>query len=122
MINNDRIVPVQATDLVSLYAVILAQDSNNSSLAKKAADNAEGDFTVVSTDGSLLLADEPAKSIDFATGYSSGAIYFVPAYSFTGFKVAGVDVVATGTVKADGCSLYKATLSTGAVSVEKIGL
>lgn len=29
MINNDRIVPVQAVDLISLYGLILTMDSNN---------------------------------------------------------------------------------------------
>ena len=44
MINKDRIVPVQATDLITLYAVILKQDTtNNSTLAKVDAANAEGE-------------------------------------------------------------------------------
>lgn len=32
MINTDRIVPVTQTDLLSLYGLILKQDSNNSAL------------------------------------------------------------------------------------------
>lgn len=121
MINSNRIVPVTATDLLSLYGIILLQDSNNSSLAKLDAVN-PGEFEVASTAGSLLIASEPIKDLDFKSGYSAGAVYFVPAYDYAGFKVNGTAVATTGdAVEADGRSLYKATLATGAVSIAKVG-
>lgn len=120
MINTDRIVPVQAIDLISLYGLILLQDSNNSSLAALDAAN-PGQFEVASTAGSLLIADEPVVSLNFASGYSSGTVYFVPAFDYSGFSVNGSAVTPTGSVVADGRTLYKATLSGGAVTITKVG-
>lgn len=119
MINADRIVPVQATDLISLYAVILAQDSNNSSMAKASASDVEGDFTIST---GVKLCDQPLKSCNI-TG-ASATIYFVADYKYEGFYLSGVfeepqsgsaDVVADG-------SLYKAVLSSGDITITKVGL
>lgn len=125
MINNNRIVPVQATDLISLYAVILKQDTtNNSTLAKVNAKNAEGDFDITSA-STPLLCSEPAKSIDFAAAVTAATIYFVPAYSYKGFSLAGVaEEPAAGSVDvdADGATLYKAVLSSGDITITKVGL
>lgn len=123
MINTDRIVPVQAIDLISLYGLILLQDSNNSSLAALDASN-PGEFTVASTAGSLLLADEPVESLDFATGYTAGTVYFVPAFDYSGFSINGTAVTpAEGSddVNPDGRTLYKAVLATGAVTITQVG-
>lgn len=119
MINSDRIVPVQATDLISLYAVILKQDSNNSSMAKASASDVEGDFTIST---GVKLCDQPLKSCNI-TG-ASATIYFVADYKYEGFYLSGVfeepqsgsaDVVADG-------SLYKAVLSSGDITITKVGL
>lgn len=120
MINTERIVPVQAIDLISLYGLILKMDSNNSSLVALDATD-PGEFAVGASAGSLLLADEPVASLDFASGYSSGTVYFVPAYNYEGFSVAGTKVVPTGSVVPDGRTLYKAVLSSGAVTITKVG-
>ena len=61
MINKDRIVPVTKTDLLTLYGVILKQDSNNSSLAKLASSDVEGDFAIASA--GTYIADQPVKSV-----------------------------------------------------------
>lgn len=124
MINSDRIVPVTATDLITLYGLILKQDTtNNSSLAALNALDVEGDFKV--TSGSApLLASQPAKSIDIdatASSVTSATIYFVPAYDYKGFTIDGVAITPTGTVVADGSTLYKAILATGAVTITKAG-
>ena len=124
MINSDRIVPVTATDLITLYGLILKQDTtNNSTLAALNALNVEGDFKV--TSGSApLLASQPAKSIDIdatASSVTSATIYFVPAYDYKGFTIDGVAITPTGTVVADGSTLYKAVLATGAVTITKAG-
>lgn len=122
MINKDRIVPVQATDLLSLYSVILAQDSNNSSLEKLSA-NEIGEFQITAN-SKLYIADEPVKSIDIdatASSVSATSVYFVPAYDYAGFTIDGVAVTPIGSVVADGHTLYKAVLATGAITITKIG-
>lgn len=123
MINSDRIVPVTATDLISLYGLILKQDSNNSALVALDATN-PGEFEVTSASGSLVLADEPVASLDIASGVSSVKIYFVPAYDYKGFTVNGsAATIAAGSdaVSADGRTLYSATLASGAITIAKVG-
>jgi hypothetical protein len=123
MINKDRIVPVQATDLLSLYGLILKMDSNNSSLAKLDALDVDGAFKV--TSGSApLLCSQPAETIDIdatASSVSAATIYFVPAYDYKGFTIDGSAVTPTGSVDADGSTLYKAVLSSGAITITKVG-
>jgi hypothetical protein len=123
MINKDRIVPVQATDLLSLYGLILKMDSNNSTLAKLDALDVDGNFKV--TSGSApLLCSQPAETIDIdatASNVSSATIYFVPAYDYKGFSIDGSAVTPTGSVDADGVTLYKAALSSGAITITKVG-
>jgi hypothetical protein len=123
MINKDRIVPVQATDLLSLYGLILKMDSNNSTLAKLDALDVDGNFKV--TSGSApLLCSQPAETIDIdatASSVSSATIFFVPAYDYEGFTIDGSAVTPTGSVDADGVTLYKAVLSSGAITITKVG-
>lgn len=122
MINKDRIVPVQATDLISLYGLILKQNSDNEDLAALEATEV-GTFQV--TDGSdPLIANEPVVSIDIdatASSVSSATVYFVPAYDYKGFTIDGAAVTPTGTVNADGSTLYSATLASGAITIAKVG-
>lgn len=123
MINTDRIVPVTATDLISLYGLILKQDTtNNASLAKLESSDM-GEFQI--TSGSApLLANEPAKKIDIdatASSVSACTVYFVPAYDYEGFTVDGEAVVPTGTVNADGNTLYKAVFATNAITITQVG-
>lgn len=123
MINKDRVVPVQATDLLSLYSVILKMDSNNATLAKLDALDVDGNFKV--TSGSApLIATQPVETINIdatASSVSAATIYFVPAYDYVGFSIDGVKVTPTGTVESDGCGLYKAVLSSGAITITRIG-
>lgn len=124
MINTNRIVPVSATDLISLYGLILLQDSNNSGLTALAANNAEGDFQIKSG-SAALLASEPVKTCDIdatASSVSSATMFFVPAYDYAGFSIDGVAVQTAGAqVSADGRTLYKATLATGTITLAKVG-
>lgn len=121
MINTDRIVPVTATDLISLYGLILKQDTtNNSTLAAVQAVDAEGDFEITAA-ATPLIAAEPVKSIDIAEAVTSATIYFVPAYDYAGFSLAGTATTPTGDVVADGRTLYKAVLATNAVTITKVG-
>lgn len=123
MINTDRIVPVTATDLLSLYGLILKQDSNNSGLTKLDAVDTAGNFQIKS--GSApLLASEPVATCDIdatASSVSSATLFFVPAYDFAGFTIDGEAVTPTGSVEADGRTLYKAVLATGAITITKVG-
>lgn len=124
MINKDRIVCVTKTDLISLYGLILKQDTtNNSTLAKLASKSVDGDFQI--TSGSApLLADQPVKTCDIdatASSVSACTLYFVPALDFVGFSIDGTAVTVTGDVDADGATLYKAVLATDAITVTKCG-
>ena len=122
MINTDRIVPVTATDLITLYGLILLQASANSGLAKLEADGI-GEFQVKSGSAPLLAA-ESAKKIDIdatESSVSAATIYFVPAFDYKGFSIDGADITPTGDVVADGRTLYKATLASGAVTIVKAG-
>lgn len=123
MINKDRIIPVQATDLLSLYSVVLKMDSNNATLAKLDALDVNGNFKV--TSGSTpLICSQPVETIDIdatASSVSAATIYFVPSYDYAGFSIDGTAVEVTGDIEADGASLYVATLSGGSISVAKIG-
>lgn len=122
MINTDRIVPVEAIDLISLYGLILKQDSDNATMEVLKAVN-PAQFTVPTT-SKIYLADEPLAFCNFASGVSAGTVYFVPAYDYEGFTVNGVKAtIADGSddVVADGRTLYSAVLATGEVTITKLG-
>lgn len=118
MINEKRIVPVTKVDLLTLYGNIM-----------KLAGTTVGDVQasepgvfVVSSGSGNKIAAEPVKSFDFAYGVSSMTVYFVPAFDYEGFKVQGTAVTTLGaTVAADGATLYTATLSSGDVTIAKVG-
>lgn len=122
MINTNRIVPVMAVDLISLYGLILKQNSNNSGLVALAATDPEV-FTQ-STNSAVALANEPLQSLNFASGVTAGTVYFVPAYDYVGFSINGVaEAPAEGsaTVNPDGRTLYKAVLSSGDITITQVG-
>ena len=119
MINQERIVPITAIDLISMYGLILKVGGVSvTSLTTTATD---GTFTIASASGTVL-ANEPVASMEITAG-TSAVIYFVPAYDYSGFTIAGTAVTTTGdTVVADGRTLYKATLSGGnAIAIETVG-
>lgn len=123
MINSNRIVPIQKADLISMYGLILLQNSNNSSLAKLSAGEI-GEFQV-KTNSAVLLADEPVVTCDFdatASSVSAGTVYFVAAHDYVGFSIDGTAVVTAGAdVVADGVTLHKAVLSSGTITISKVG-
>lgn len=118
MINDKRIVPVTKVDLLTLYGNIM-----------KLAGTTVGDVQasqpgvfVVSSGSGNKIAAEPVKSFDFASGVSSMTVYFIPAFDYEGFKVQGTKVTTAGVdVVADGATLYTATLSSGDVTIAKVG-
>lgn len=122
MINNNRIVPVTKIDLITLYGVILFQNSDNSSMTKLAASDVEGDYAISST--GVKLCDQPLKTAVFGSSITSGTIYFVPAFDYAGFTKTGATLTVTnptGGVIADGHTLYKAVLSTNALTITQVG-
>lgn len=120
MINNERIVPVTAIDLISLYGLILkaaAAAASGTAPTALAATTDNGQFTV--SEAGTYIASEPVQTLDFTA--ASGTVYFVPAYDYSGFTVSGTAVTPTGDVDADARTLYKAVLSSGAVTITKVG-
>lgn len=117
MINYDRIVPVTQVDLLTLYYNMMKLAGTTVAVLEAAN---IGEFVMASGSGNVLAA-EPVKSFDFASGVTSAKVYFIPAYDFEGFKVAGSAVTPTGNMAADGRTLYTATLASGAVTIAKVG-
>lgn len=123
MINTNRIVPVTKIDLLTLYSMILLQDSNNSSLAKLAASDTQGNYSVSAT--GVKLCDQPVKSVNFGSGITSATIYFVAGFDYEGFTKTSNTLSITspsGGVQKDGHTLYKAVLSTNALTITQVGL
>lgn len=122
MINNDRIVPVQKIDFLSLIGTILTL--NSTSYGVLAASDVEGTFSVTGSGAAgNKLAAQPVKTLDFASGVTGGTVYFVAAYDYAGITVAGSAATygdGSVTVKPDGITLYKAVLSSGAVTVSAV--
>ena len=119
MINKDRIVPVTQVDLITLYGNVMKL-AGTTVTAAEAVTPGKFDLTGSGDIGNKLAA-EPVKSCDFKSGVTAAVLYFIPAYDFEGFKVAGTAVTPSGTMAADGRTLYTATLATGAVTVAKVG-
>lgn len=126
MINQNRIVPIEKVDLISMYGLILQQNSSFSSLAKLAAATIDGQFTVA-TNNAVVIADQPVKSVNIAATASSVSactVFFVADYAYEGFSIDGVaEAPADGSVDvvADGHTLYKAVLSSGDITITKVG-
>ena len=125
MVNNDRIVPVQKIDFLSLIGTVMK--IANVSYTVLASSDVEGEFRVTGT-GNVgnALANQPLKSLDFGTGVTAGVVYFVPAFDFEKITVVNVNAtisdsgIALSEIKKDGITLYKATLSTGSVVLNAV--
>ena len=122
MINNDRIVPVQKIDLLTLIGTILGL--NGTSYNVLATEDVEGDFSVTGTGAAgTLLANQPVKTLDFATGVTGGTVYFIAGYDYAGITVAGAAASyneGSATVNPDGVTLYKAVLASNKVTVTAV--
>ena len=118
MINQDRIVPVAKTDLLTLYGTTLKIASV--SVTALAAADAEGNFAQ-DTNSATVIAAEPVKTLNFGSSVTAATVYFIPAYDYKGFTKTGATLTVTGDVDADGVTLYSATLSTNALTISKVG-
>ncbi len=122
MINDARIVPITTVDLISMYGFVLAAAAAAASGTEpeKLAATDVATFEV-STNSKTYIAAEPVKALNFGSSITACTLYFVPAYDFTGFTKTGATLTVTGDVEADGRTLYKATLSTNALTIAKVG-
>lgn len=117
MINTDRIVPIAACDLLSMYGLIIKQSVSGLTALDASA---PGEFALTSY-SAPVIADEPLKALDIDDSITAAVIYFVADYDYEGFTVDGAAVTVTGEVSADGVSLYSATLAEGAITIAKLG-
>lgn len=122
MINKDRIVPIQKMDLLTMFGTILAL--HGTEYAVLASTDVEGDFSVTGTGAAgNKLANQPVKTLDFASGVTGATVYFVAAYDYAGVSIAGVAATpaeGSAEVANDGATLYKAVLSSGAVTITAV--
>lgn len=122
MVNKDRIVPIQKMDLLTMIGTILAL--HGTSYAVLAASTIEGAFSVTGSGAAgNKLANQPVQTLDFASGVTSGTVYFVAAYDYAGITVAGAAAtIADGsaTVEPDGVTVYKAVLGSGEVTITAV--
>lgn len=118
MINNDRIVPVQKVDYLTLVSQIL--DIAQVSVTKLAASEV-GKFSQTTNSATVICA-EPVDSFNFGSSVTAATVYFVAGYGFAGFTKTGATLTVTGTVDTESVQLYKATLSTNALTIAKVGL
>lgn len=119
MINENRIVPVTATDLLTLYGVMFA--IAGTSISAIESENPLGDFEIESGSGNVL-ANEPLRSCELASAVEAIVVYFVPTYDYVGFSINGTAVETSGAdVVRDGKTLYSATLDTGVITIAKVG-
>ena len=117
MINRDRIVPVMRSDLLTLLGTMMKL-AGTTVTAVEAADVAT--FNMASGSGNVI-ANEPVKTFNFASAVTAAVVYFIPDYDYQGFSVNGTAVTAAGVeVVPDGCTLYKATLASGAVTISDL--
>lgn len=120
MINTNRIVSVKQTDLLSLYGTMLKISglTINSVLA-----NGIGEFELASGSGNLI-ASEPVKTFDFGASVTSATLYFVADYNYKGFTVNGTAATIVDNnvaVEKDSCTLFKAVLDSGSITITKAG-
>lgn len=116
MINTNRIVPIEKVDYLTLISQVL--DIAQVSVTKLSGNGVyEQD-----TNSATVICDEPVKSLNFGSSVTAATVYFVPGYDFAGFTKTGATLTVTGTVDTQGVQLYKATLSTNALTIAKVGL
>ena len=124
MVNTDRIVPITKIDYLSMIGTGMKLANISFSVI---SDGIEGNFSVTGTGAAgNKLANQPVKTLDFASGVTSGTVYFVADYDFSAITVAGAAAtiddagIALADVKKDGITLYTATLSSGEVTIAEI--
>ena len=119
MMNQNRIVPVTQSDLISLYSSALVLHDGTIEQKSVASEDVPAVFDIADVSGVFLL-DEPVKKATVASG-AEVTLYFVAAYDFEGIYVAGSDEPLSADIDNDGKSLFKAVIADGAATVSKVG-
>lgn len=119
MVNNNNIIPVTQTDLLTLYGTAMKLAGTSFGVV---AGDGDGNFApTMSGSAGNKLANAPVKTFDFISGVSTAVVYFVADYAYQGFKVAGTTVTTSGaTVNPDAATLYTATLAGGTVIIAAV--
>ena len=118
MINTQKIVPIQRTDLLTLLGTVL----NIANISAEKLTGVNGKYEV-KTNSKVYIADAPVKSLDIdatASSVTATTVYFVAAYDFAGVTKDGTAVTSTAVVP-DASTLCKAVLDSGTVTVSKVG-
>lgn len=119
MINNDRIVPIQKMDLLTMFGTILNLASVDYTVLQTST--IEGAFSVTGSGAAgILLANQPVQTLDFAEGVTGATVYFIAAYDYAGMTIADAATTPIGAVQPDGVTLYKAVLASGAVTITAV--
>lgn len=119
MVNTERVVPIMKMDLLTMFGTILSLAGTDYSVL--AASDVEGSFSVTGSGAAgNFLANQPVQTLDFPTGVTGATVYFVAAFDYAGMTIAGVAATPTGTVQPDGVTLYKAVLSSGAITITAV--
>lgn len=123
MINTNRIVPITAIDLISMYGLILK--ASGVDLTVLDAFTTDGRFKG-KNDVEYMICSEPMKSLELTPGGSpQKTTYFVPSYDYIGFIGNNGVIKSTGdTVEPDGRTLYRAVTSFtsgGTAYIKKVG-
>lgn len=125
MINNDRIVPVQKIDLLSLIGIVLALGGTSYAVLKPT--DITGAFEVEASGAAgNVLCNQPVVTLDFKSGTTAGTIYFIADYHFETITVAGSaatidsEGLSLDDIQHDGVTLYKAVLSSGTVTLSAV--
>lgn len=116
MINTDRIVPVQKIDLLTLWSGVLSIANVS---ATKLASTGIGEFSQT-TNSATVICNEPVKSLNFGSSVTAATVYFIADADYQGFTKTSATLTVTGDVAADGVTLYKATLSTNALTIAAV--
>ena len=123
MINANRIVPSANADLLTIYATafFIAAAAASGTPPEKLSASDPGTFAV-GTNSKTYLANEPLKELTFGSTVTAGTVYFIPATDYKGFAKTGAALTVSGTVEADGYTLYAATLSTNTLTLARFCL
>lgn len=123
MINQDRIVPIMAYDLLSLYGLIMHVSSNSTARLDSVG---IGEFDLQERDTSRYMCTEPVISLNIGTGVTSSVtIYFVADPNFKGLFKNNVAMTISDEsvdVKKDSATLYQAAISGSSATITNVGI
>lgn len=118
-INNDRVVPMKNTDLITLYSAIFK--IHGTTISK-----IDGNKIDAKLSTGNYLASEPVESIYLDSSYNNNLkIYFVADYNFKGISTNDASIVYPDTnaeIAKDGVTLYELAYNTHTATITKLAL